>query len=227
MAAIVATGMVREGVCRPLCRQDEPRNDTMPHRPTRLTRLDEAQLHAASGGTARVGTDNGDTLNGSAASDTIYGADGNDTVSGAEGSDQLRGMIGDDLLIGGAGSDRLDGGTGNDTIVGGAGADNLSGDSNDVLPDQTIVVAAGEDVFLWAPGDGNDTISGGNGTDTLVVNVPGMTLDQLLAGLTWDPRGPTPAIVDGAIDLTGIVGTLTIGGETIRFLGLERLQIGS
>ena len=69
----------------------------------------------------------------------------------------------------------IDGGIGNDTILGGAGDDVLmGGDGNDVIDgfqgNDTAFLGAGDDIFIWDPGDGSDKVEGQAGVDTLDFN---------------------------------------------------------
>ena len=65
-----------------------------------------------------VGTNAGETLNGTAGNDLILGFGGNDT---------LNGLGGNDILVGGEGSDTLNGNEGNDILVGGPNAASTGG----------------------------------------------------------------------------------------------------
>ena len=84
------------------------------------------------------GTNNADTLEGTASYDKIYGRGGADTLKGVGGSF--------DALYGQSGGDRLFGGTGKDLLVGGAGKDALSGGS-------------GVDQYYFGDGWGKDSIT--------------------------------------------------------------------
>jgi Ca2+-binding RTX toxin-like protein len=112
------------------------------------TILDARQLETL--GAIRLdGSENNDSLSGSAISET------NDILSGQGGNDNLSGYGGDDLLDGGAGNDNLYGGNGADTLLGGAGDDRLSGENgNDIIDG----------------GAGNDTMDGGQGNDRYMIN---------------------------------------------------------
>ena len=61
-----------------------------------------------------IGTDFGDTINGSLGDNQLEGGGGNDKISGERG---------DDTLYGGAGNDTLEGDDGSDTYIGGTGKD--------------------------------------------------------------------------------------------------------
>src|ERR1700759_677753 len=63
------------------------------------------------------GTDDNDTLTGTACGDQISGRDGNDTIFGLAGNDDLKGNDGNDKIDGGAGNDKIDGGKGIDTAI--------------------------------------------------------------------------------------------------------------
>ena len=69
----------------------------------------------------------------------------------------LDGADGNDTLAGGKGVETLNGGDGNDTIDGNGGND-------------AALMGAGDDTFVWDPGDGSDSIEGGDGFDTMVFN---------------------------------------------------------
>jgi Ca2+-binding RTX toxin-like protein len=84
-----------------------------------------------------VGTNNDDTLNGTASDDDMSGLEGRDTLNAAAGFDTLRG---------GRGGDTLKGEADNDTLTGGPGPDALNGGAQD-------------DTYLFADGWGKDKIS--------------------------------------------------------------------
>jgi len=97
-----------------------------------------------------TGTDNGETLDGTAAADlvdarggddTVYGRGGDDEVHGGDGRDTLNGNAGNDTLYGEADKDLLRGDAGNDTLIGGAGQDRLNGGTGS---DTFMYVAAGD-----------------------------------------------------------------------------------
>ncbi|MGR3794717.1 Hint domain-containing protein [Vannielia sp. SX4] len=96
------------------------------------------------------GTNNGETLIGTAVDDIINGFGGNDTI------------------FAGAGNDVISGGTGDDTVYGGAGNDFWLADGTDSGND-TVYLEEGDDTaelgFLY-PTLGSEIIDGGTGSDT-------------------------------------------------------------
>ncbi|MGF1455500.1 MAG: calcium-binding protein [Alphaproteobacteria bacterium] len=64
-------------------------------------------MQGQTGGIFSQGTDQDDTITGSAGADVLRGGYGNDRLEGADGNDVLDGERGSDLLIGGAGNDVL------------------------------------------------------------------------------------------------------------------------
>lgn len=76
--------------------------------------------------------------------------------------DIVSGHGGNDLLVGGLGVDILNGNGGDDIMIGG------TEDFNPQNRDRAFG-RAGNDVFIWAPGDGSDFFDGGAGTQDTVV----------------------------------------------------------
>jgi Ca2+-binding RTX toxin-like protein len=106
----------------------------------------EEILDLADGGIGfQEGTEEPETLRGSAAGDTIEAESGDDIALGRGGEDVLRGQAGNDILGGGAGDDEAHGGPGDDIIAGEKGDDRLRG-------------GPGNDVYLFNHGDGEDSI---------------------------------------------------------------------
>lgn len=87
-----------------------------------------------------------------------------------QGGDVFNGTEADDLLIGALGIDVLLGNGGNDVLIGG------TEDFNPLNRDRGFG-GAGEDVFVWAPGDGNDFFDGGEGLDVLMLGLIGEQRD--------------------------------------------------
>jgi Ca2+-binding RTX toxin-like protein len=79
-----------------------------------------------------IGTNESDTITGSASANSLFGLDGDDTLDGLGGDDTLDGAGGNDLLTGGAGLDRLLGGIGNDVL-----------DARDGVSDTSVDCGAG------------------------------------------------------------------------------------
>ncbi|MBP0494153.1 calcium-binding protein [Pararoseomonas indoligenes] len=181
-----------------------------------------------------------DEVYGDAGDDAIFAGAGNDFAAGGAGNDYIEGNDGDDVILGEAGTDALTGGAGNDIVVGGDGADNLQGDAGDDtliggFSDRAADSAfggEGNDTFSWSPGGGNDYFDGGNGRDALTIS--GMTMAQLQQGLqVYTPGLQLLENSAGGVSFVNsqgqpqsFSGQLTIGGETLRFDNVERLQVG-
>jgi len=177
---------------------------------------DAAALATVTGGA--TGTFNNDRMTGNS---------GNNSFDAGAGDDSVRGHEGNDFILGGDGTGQLFGDSGNDTINGGAGSDIIEGGSGaDVLNGDDAWGAQGDDQFIWSPGGGNDTINGVGGSDLLVLEDTGLTLQQLLNAIN-ETSTLQARIVGSSIDLTGVMGSIRIGNETISFSQMERLMIRS
>lgn len=189
-----------------------------PKHPAPPAPLDLAALDRVVGGSAEFETSlweqnpDAEVRIGTWQDDMILGDNDQQIIIAGRGDDYAFGGGGNDIILGGDGHDGLLGGDGDDTLAGNGGRDMVDG-------------GAGDDVILWSPGDGPDILTGGSGHDELRLERTGLSIDQVLAGLVPDPGFPAPVLVDGALDLTGITGSLTIGGETFRFSGFERLTL--
>ncbi|MCG8611867.1 MAG: hypothetical protein MI864_15170 [Pseudomonadales bacterium] len=84
--------------------------------------------------------------------------------------DIIQGTASADVLVGGLGIDVLLGGNGDDVIIGG------TEDFNSANRDRAFG-EAGQDIFIWTPGDGNDFFDGGAGTDVLILGLVGEEKD--------------------------------------------------
>lgn len=160
-------------------------------------------------------------IHGLGGKDTIRGSAGDDIIFGDEGNDKLYGYGGDDTLHGGSGTDRLYGGEGNDTLTGGAG-------NNDRLYGE-----AGDDIFIFNPGDGNDRAYGGSGwEDTIKLG------DVTQAPNTGSGPGSWTLAVNGGSSYTldaenntiifdhpDANGTITLDdGSTLKFQDIEKIE---
>lgn len=88
-----------------------------------------------------------------------------------QAGDALMGTDEPDVLIGALGIDALFGYGANDVLIGG------TEDFNPFNRDRAFG-GAGEDTFIWAPGDGNDFFDGGEGTDVLMIGLIGEERDS-------------------------------------------------
>ncbi len=149
-----------------------------------------------------IGTNNGETLYGTAADDLILGVAGNDSLYGQEGNDQLDGGKGDDFLDGGSGNDKLTGADGNDTIYGGGGKDQLDGGAGTDLLGLDL---SGEGASLVFDGTSRIHLSLKNGTSAKngeQFDVSGTNFSDRLVGANLDDRffgnGGDDSLVGGA-----------------------------
>jgi Ca2+-binding RTX toxin-like protein len=99
--------------------------------------------------TSTVGTQNAETLTGTAGNDQLQGFAGDDTLNGNDGNDLLYGDAGNDVISGGNGNDVLFGGAGNDTLTGNDGNDKLYGGAGN----DSLTGGNGADVFAWTLAD--------------------------------------------------------------------------
>ncbi|WP_439595830.1 hypothetical protein [Falsiroseomonas sp.] len=93
------------------------------------------------------------------------------------------------------------------------------------LADNDNEVLAGPETLHWHRGDGDDTVIGGGGGDTLRLTGTGLTPEQLLASIEIEPDSPAPRLQGCTIDVTGVVGRILLGHETLTFRAMERLVI--
>ncbi|WP_439597303.1 calcium-binding protein [Falsiroseomonas sp.] len=203
------------------------------------SKIDEATLNKVVGGAFTQGSEGADTLAGTAEADVIFGQGGHDVIGTGQGDDQGYGGEGNDFIHTGAGNDLAFGGAGQDTLNGGSGADQLQGEEgNDFLDggahDGAADLAfggAGDDSFIWAPGDGNDQFQGGEGRDSL--SVANMGMEALLGALTVEGSGLQMVVTNNVVTFTDaqgnpatFSGSITVGGETMRFFGIEQIRVG-
>lgn len=86
----------------------------------------------------------------------------------------------DTVIIGALGVDVLVGNDGNDIMIGGTEDFNSSVDGDNLGSDNRdrAFGNAGDDVFIWTPGDGSDFFDGGDGVDVLVLGLLGENRDN-------------------------------------------------
>src|SRR6266540_1178943 len=83
--------------------------------------------------------------------------------------DESNGVFTDGIpttIAGGTGNDTLAGGKGIETLLGGDGNDSLDGNGGNDL----ALLGAGDDTFVWDPGDCSDTVEGQAGANTMRFN---------------------------------------------------------
>src|SRR5260370_7469218 len=82
------------------------------------------------------------------------------------------------------------GGKGNDLVTGGHGSDKA-------------LLGAGNDTFVWNPGDGSDTVDGQAGTDTLQFN--GANIDEKIdISANGAHASPTRAIANTTMGIDNV-----------------------
>jgi Ca2+-binding RTX toxin-like protein len=169
--------------------------------------------------TGTVGDGYADTLvvNGTQGPDNI-------SISGSVGSLTISGLA-PTIVVQGSERSR-------DTLTVNAGAEtdvlNAQGLAADVVrliarggfSNDTITGSAGDDLFLWSPGDGNDVIEGGLGTDTLQFS--GSNIGENISLTANGPRLRfTRDIANIALDLNAVerVNVAVVGGADTIALG--------
>ena len=175
--------------------------------------------------TAKVGTDNPETIAASAKGQTVYGYGGNDTLTGTYGTDTLYGGGGDDQLDGtttGDSPNRLIGGPGDDTYnimvaAGSAYPDSIienAGEGYDTVKSVvsfSLAYAPNVEKLVLAAGSGA-TYAGGNNDDNLII---GNSNDNIIDG-----SGGADTMQGGAgndtyyVDNVGDVVDEAVGGGT-------------
>jgi Ca2+-binding RTX toxin-like protein len=184
------------------------------------------------------GTTGADRINvaGSGSSITVSGLAASVQISGSEAANDgltVNGLAGDDFIDastlqagainltenGGAGADTLFGSQGNDVVVGGTGNDRA-------------FMEAGDDTFVWNPGDGSDSVEGQSGVDTMVFNGAnvGERIDVSANGqrvrLTRDVGAITMDLhgIEG-LNLNALGGADTITVNDLRSTDLTQVNI--
>jgi Ca2+-binding RTX toxin-like protein len=102
---------------------------------------------------------------------SFVGTSGNDTITPA--------LISSGVVSSPPGADL----SGNDSIVADAGNDLVEGDGGT----DVAFLGAGDDRFIWNPGDGDDVVHGRRGRDTLIFN--GSDADELMTVTTLENGG--------------------------------------
>jgi Ca2+-binding RTX toxin-like protein len=179
---------------------------------------DGADILLGTGGSELLDSGGGaDSINAGAGDDDAVGGAGADTIFGGAGNDFLAGREDDDSLVGGHGNDVMFGDDGADTLVGAAGVDQMHG-------------GRGDDVYIWSKGDGSDEIRDHTGVDTLQLLDTGLTKEQFQAAL-WFSGGGIENFADRfsadgrSVNVEGLSGHITINGETIRFSGIDKIEL--
>jgi Ca2+-binding RTX toxin-like protein len=151
--------------------------------------------------------------------ENLEGSNQNDTILGTANANQINANGGVDVVDAGAGNDTVSGGAGNDTLYGGLGDDILNGNAdNDTIYGGGVCgdTVAPSTFILGVPAastDGSDTINGGTGDDTLYGgndNSAAANADNCNDGadVITDPAiGDTDVIYGGNNNTAGGTGT--------------------
>jgi len=131
--------------------------------------------------------------------------------------DVLLGDAANNVLVGGLGVDILVGGDGDDILIGGTEDFNSSVDGDGRGSDNRdrAFGDAGDDVFIWAPGDGSDYFDGGDGTDVLIFGV---------LAESQDAAGGTDGAPFFAVNPPGSAGTMDHDGVFLDENGQPRVR---
>lgn len=122
----------------------------------------------------------------------------------------------DDLQIGRLGVDVMHGGKGGDVLIGGPEGGSTAPNADRAFGD------AGNDIFIWAPGDGSDFFDGGKGTDVLIIGL----IDRTNGEVTLDADSKLPGVeVTNSPGFCRIVDPSTSANAVsdLAALGLDRL----
>ncbi|MFZ4690294.1 MAG: calcium-binding protein [Polymorphobacter sp.] len=186
------------------------------------------------------GTNDDDTIIGSALGDVMLGNGGNDILFGLGGNDLLDGGEGDDVFLAGlgTGTDRIDGGAGHDVVM--ATADNaviglaalagieaidaggfagvrLLGSTGADHLDFAAVAVTG--IAAIEGGVGNDTIIGSNGADRII---GGAGADLLFGGDGSDSFVYASTADSGVGTSRGdIIGDFISGVDSLDLTGID------
>jgi len=138
-----------------------------------------------------MGTDQGDTMDGSARAEMVIGNAGDDSLGGGGGDDSLAGGSGRDSLEGGDGDDVVDAGSGDDLIVGGSGAGDdvyFGGSGVDTVRYTSAVAGIRVDLQAGTAGSRSVGDGAGIGSDLLdgIENVIAGRFSDLLTGDALD-----------------------------------------
>ncbi|MEQ1952038.1 hypothetical protein [Mesorhizobium sp. CN2-181] len=186
------------------------------------------------------------TLNGTAAADTLTGTDvgnplnpdGIDIINGGAGDDTLSGLGGNDTIQGGAGADKMTGGAGIDTLTyanAGGGVQvalNATANGSDATGDtmsgfENLTGSAFNDQLV---GDnGTNVVIGGGGNDYIQLSSGGDTLDggagsaDIFDCRAWG-SGLTINLAAGTVSGTAAGGTTVLNVEWTLGSGFNDIQ---
>lgn len=163
-----------------------------------------------------TGTNQNDTLTGTAAANRIEARDGNDTILSLGGKDRVDAGRGNDRVDAGAGNDTVLGGEGNDLILGGAGRDRLEGgEGNDLLNGgagaDILIGGLGGDSFVFGNGDRVTDFSAGQGDRIVFDAALGLDLSDI--AVSYDATGAVVRFGAQSMVLAGVTQPFDLGNH--------------
>ncbi len=191
--------------------------------------------------TTQLGTNQGETLTGSAGPDILNGLGGNDVLNGADGNDMLAGGVGDDNLNGGNGVDTVTyaaAAAGVTVSLALTAAQDTLGDGLDTLASiENLIGSSFNDTFIGDAGSnrlegsaGNDTLKGADGADTLLggdgddLLEGGLGDDQLIGGAGTNDKADYRAAASAVtVNLSILTAQNTGGAGTDTLSGIEQV----
>ncbi len=139
--------------------------------------------------------------------DVVFAGAGDDHVSGGKGSDIVAGGSGDDRLLGGGGRNVLNGSDGDDRVIGGWQPDALF----DGLGSDVVKGRGGDDLLIHVDerlysgsGEDRDRFDGGAGIDTLLLVLPLLADQELVANIVAGSAGGSFEIDELGLSVRGI-----------------------
>ncbi|SIS90839.1 beta strand repeat-containing protein [Neptunomonas antarctica] len=171
------------------------------------------------------------TINGTAAADTVTFTAASTTVNAGEGANTITGTSGNNVISAGDGADTITVTSGNNTINAGAGANTIvatsgineitTGDGADTITTGGLAgggntINAGGGANTITTGAGDDTVTGGSGVDTVTTGA-GDDVVHAGNGANTITTGAGSDTVYSGVDIDTI--TTGAGDDTIHILG--------
>jgi len=186
-----------------------------------------------------VGSNQGDSLTGDGAANTINGGNGDDSIFGLGANDILNGGNGDDNITGGAGADTIDGGADSDRVfydtainvnlsssLSAGQAANSASDGDTLTSIEAVTTSALDDTIT--AGSTTVSVNAGSGNDTIISNVQS-TSNNIDGGAdtTGDIIDYTGTAALSVSSIGGVAYNVTSGGNTDIVTNVERFRFGN